>query len=204
MDKKNNFMKAEKYNSFAKIAPLFILAALASLLFQCKVEPNETEKRPPYNLTIADSGRIGFALPSDTSGSAALTNLISEANDGVTLYAVKIGEENSFIFDVKKIALPLAFDMEYVFVEFVLKHESESGENYSYMIDYGIEDADGKRLRSKTVLTDGGKTIKIMYYFMKNDYDDCFYELSVAAKFENAPNAGVTIKNIAESFWFLD
>ncbi|HPI86331.1 MAG TPA: hypothetical protein PLR01_08150 [Bacteroidales bacterium] len=160
------------------------------------------------NAVIVDNGRVGLILPPRSRESdKAFTEALKELKPSLLLIydADTLLKDTPQIFLSKSVADTI-IPMEIVFIENCVKVLPELDGKRSTLLDFGVFDIDGRRYRYKTIQppdpSDGH--IKMMFYFMKDDYSNSLYELGIIFKKEYFDFVEPMIISIAASFEFLE
>lgn len=184
---------------------LFIIIIFIIFLTSCKNNRESLGESLPDNFTFVDNDLVGFVLPENSvTMHPELYNAIKEMNPNL-IYLAKLDTNNIYspLFSVCKYVGDAKTPMEIVFIENIVKYSSELLGDKSTLIDFGVFEKGGKRLRYKITQPPLEGMYKFMYYFMKNDHDETFYELSINGAKEHLSYSDSIITNIAESFIFL-
>ncbi len=184
---------------------LFIIIIFIIFLSSCKNNRESLGENLPDNFTFVDSNLVGFVLPENSiTMHAEIYNAIKEMNPNL-IYLAKLDTNNNYspLFSVCKFVGETKTPMEIIFIENAVKYSSELLGDKSTLINFGVFEKDGKLFRYKVTKPPMERIIKIIYYFMKNDKDENFYELSISTDLEHLSYSDSIITNIAESFTFL-
>lgn len=150
---------------------------------------------------LVDKG-VRLEIPYSYKPANKFLKTMQQANDKLIYLAVIPTGKNgkNMMFSVSKYVSEKT-SIDTAFAGTVLFKPFEKGYK---LLDYGIREVNGKKLRfKKSEMTfEGKKIINTMYYFMKNDTSDKLYEIKASFEPEQEEDADKIMETIALTFTF--